>query len=569
MAAYTSNQAGAWGTAAVWTPNGVPGDGDTITILHAITDNADRTIGTGAGIAMNISVGGSLEHVTPGAPTTVTFTIKGNVLVIGDWLAGDSDTPYGSATDDLIISITGAFTFQLILAASKFLFYGNPAFNEADDLDRTTTAAGITGGVTVEFALTDDLGLRAGGGDQLVIAPNTNGRGDAEIMTVTAYNSGTKTVTVGVAPTNDHVSGARIMNVTRNIRFESSASGTKRGSIWCNYAGTSVEQIFDHCEFRYMGNSATELGPLYCSGDSLYVSFTDCAFHENRYGFYGISGNKYLYETGDRLNYTRCNMGVGDDQFLYLDNWGSANLDDCWFVGDWLVKAVGHRARVTAKDSVFDGMHCLSWPTTGFGVYEYEFTECTFKRIDSTNKPFNTVSLPAPLMYRCFFDNCLMDSSMDTIVRQQEKLPDGVAWVNVLHRNQVEGSNEFLRGNGTIYRETTVTYSGEGASLKFDPSDASNPLRYTFYTPVQGGVQVKAKCYARKDSSYGSSNRPTMKVRGLGLAEATDTMSDVDDTWELIECLITPSRSGHLEVELWTQANAGLAYFDTFHVVAQ
>ncbi len=33
---YTSNQSGDWTTTTVWTPNGTPGSGDTVSIGHAV-----------------------------------------------------------------------------------------------------------------------------------------------------------------------------------------------------------------------------------------------------------------------------------------------------------------------------------------------------------------------------------------------------------------------------------------------------------------------------------------------------------------------------------------------------
>jgi hypothetical protein len=43
--AYTSNQPGNWSSASVWTPNGVPGAGDTVVVKHAIAVDSNRTIG--------------------------------------------------------------------------------------------------------------------------------------------------------------------------------------------------------------------------------------------------------------------------------------------------------------------------------------------------------------------------------------------------------------------------------------------------------------------------------------------------------------------------------------------
>ena len=46
MTAYATNQAGNWDTAAIWTPNGTPGNGDTVSVDHAVTVDSDTIIGT-------------------------------------------------------------------------------------------------------------------------------------------------------------------------------------------------------------------------------------------------------------------------------------------------------------------------------------------------------------------------------------------------------------------------------------------------------------------------------------------------------------------------------------------
>lgn len=46
LTAYVTNAAGNWSTTTIWTPNGTPGDGDTVTISHAVTMDQNTTIGT-------------------------------------------------------------------------------------------------------------------------------------------------------------------------------------------------------------------------------------------------------------------------------------------------------------------------------------------------------------------------------------------------------------------------------------------------------------------------------------------------------------------------------------------
>lgn len=564
MVAYASAAAGAWGTGTNWNPVGVPGAGDTVTITHAMTDNATRSIGGGVGNAIQI-LAGSLTHIAPGA--AVTFTINGNVLIVaGFWAAGTSGVAYGGASDSL--SIQWAGNWGVNLASNSYLaFYGNPAWNEASDLDRTTTSSSLTGGVTTSFTLTDDLGLRAGGGDVLVLASDSNGWLSTDLVTTSAYNSGTKTVTLTAAPTNNHASGTRIMNMSRNIEFRSSTT-TRRGFIQSSNAGTPPQSVFDHCSFRYLGNASTQVAGIYVTSAAAYFSFIDCAFFQNRQAMNLIAFNRYTGHDYRTFTIERCNFGLNDNMMLKLDNYEDLYFSDCWCIGEHVMREEGEFQRSEWHDCVFDSIYAISWPTGARGRNVHTFRDCTFNRIDTTNKAFDTASQTQGANYQLLMENCEEDASTATLIKSQALLIES-AYLNILHRDQTDGENEIQKGNGTIYVDTSVHYASEGGSLKFDPSSATWPLKHTFGAPVAAGQQVKVKVYARKDSSYGSSNRPTLKVRGAGIAEVTDTMSDVDDTWELLECLVTPAMTGMLECELWTQAAAGLAWFDGFHVERQ
>lgn len=96
--AYTSNQAGNWATAAIWTPNGVPGAGDTVTIGHAVAVTANTTIGDGS-------------------DSTVLTCITGKITVTGAALTIRGRGTWGGVSDLLVLVVqnAGATPGQLIL----------------------------------------------------------------------------------------------------------------------------------------------------------------------------------------------------------------------------------------------------------------------------------------------------------------------------------------------------------------------------------------------------------------------------------------------------------------------
>lgn len=74
---YTANSSGNWTTSTIWTPNGVPGVGDTININgNTVTVISDTIIGTsGSSTTVAVTLGTGTIHVTGGN----TIHLRGNV----------------------------------------------------------------------------------------------------------------------------------------------------------------------------------------------------------------------------------------------------------------------------------------------------------------------------------------------------------------------------------------------------------------------------------------------------------------------------------------------------------
>jgi hypothetical protein len=560
LVAYASAANGAWSTAGSWAPVGVPGAGDTVSISHLILDNVNRTIGTGAGTAITIVAGGILLHTAPGGGAKVTFTIQGNVLLYGTWGTG---TPYSSTPgDELEIDCTLANGYCYIYPSGLLNFHGWEGFNEASDLDRTTTNTVITGGVSNTVTLLVDLGLRAGGGDELVLAGDIPTGGEA--VTTTAYNPGTKVVTIAGTFANNHAAGTRIMNCTRQVRFKSSLGGTNFYFRSLLTPGTGGQQsLLDHVEFNGCGGNIP--GTFYNASAGIWVLLEDC-------GFINCRGVSYLLGIANEFDYDeetfllqRCNIGMSVDWDHYSSYVTRVDGEDCWYIGAPVIWECLYWSSFFHRDCVFDSADRFIY-VWRVGPHKIRLTDCTLRQVSAVNKMVDTsrvVGTSEPL--DLVLDHCLMDSSFDTLVLQQDRL-SSEGRVVVLHRNQVANVNEILYTFGTIYLDVNVTYAGQGASLRFDPTNATYALKHIFYVPAQANKAVKAKVWARKDSTHAAFTRPTIKMRGTGFSEQTDMMSDVDDTWELIEVTATPTKNSMLEIELWTKSAAGLAYFDAFAV---
>ena len=84
MAAFTSTQAGPWNDSATWGGGGVPGDGDTATIDHAVSVTANQTVGdgtTGGGDSFSSVI---VEDGPLTIEEDIVFTIKGDLRATHD-----------------------------------------------------------------------------------------------------------------------------------------------------------------------------------------------------------------------------------------------------------------------------------------------------------------------------------------------------------------------------------------------------------------------------------------------------------------------------------------------------
>jgi len=90
---------------------------------------------------------------------------------------------------------------------------------------------------------------------------------------------------------------------------------------------------------------------------------------------------------------------------------------------------------------------------------------------------------------------------------------------------------EIYTGAGNLYRDNT-TYKTGATALRTEPTDANEPIQAIWQIFAPTGELVVVSGYLRKDTNYGSTNRPTVTLSGLGITASTYTLTDVDDTWE-------------------------------------
>jgi hypothetical protein len=123
---------------------------------------------------------------------------------------------------------------------------------------------------------------------------------------------------------------------------------------------------------------------------------------------------------------------------------------------------------------------------------------------------------------------------------------------------------------GLLTRETTV-YRTASPSGKVALNQSVYAFPVNFEIPCAAGVPITISAYLRKNSSYGSSTRPTMRLKWVtGTAGAyvwnqhDEVMSDTDDSFVQVSYQVTPAIQGVVKVDLLFQSlNSGaIGYFD-------
>ena len=88
---------------------------------------------------------------------------------------------------------------------------------------------------------------------------------------------------------------------------------------------------------------------------------------------------------------------------------------------------------------------------------------------------------------------------------------------------------------------------------------------YEALVPVDA-VPTTISVYGRYNSSYGTP-LPKLEVLGIqGVSDQSDIMTGAADQWEQMSVTFTPTSAGVVRVRLWSQDEAGNAFFDDYRV---
>ena len=145
MTDYVSNQNGWADVATNWTPNGIPGSGDTISVGHIIGIRNNLSLGTdtsGTTSAITITSGGKLKWGDPdneigggaspvNASWTLTLTGRIDIQTGGEWEIGNSTYEIPSSYVATVDFSSGSYSFENIIRGTITL-YGASDYHMGD-----------------------------------------------------------------------------------------------------------------------------------------------------------------------------------------------------------------------------------------------------------------------------------------------------------------------------------------------------------------------------------------------------------------------------------------------------
>lgn len=525
-----------------------------------ITVDTSLAIGTAAIAGLSLSRGGTLTW-GDSQSASYTLTITNNIRMASSevgqntFVMGSAEHPLTKDYIQKLIFVNSAANNESVFFLSDNYFayyganqtppnvsiYGNYQFNQnALSNYKSTLASTVSlGGTSIVFA--EDLGLRVGGGDRLILgSTGTTGRG-AEIVTTSAYDAGTKTATIG-ATTYEHKEGAYVRLLSCNAVIESSSS-TYTTTLFSGTpsAGTFRTHLeLSHVEF-YL-----------CSGISLSQQPDTVSVFE------------YLRATGlsGGVGFAKCTM-------LNCSLAGGASVTmsgvKCKFIDPYFVDLLTTSSPlytgadlIEVEDGYLDGFY-ISMYTGGirnkltntrifassYGANPGQISSgCVLENVifGSPTKNTSPDVDPGSLFTDTLYYNCALNSDTQVSTTSPPNMTEGAS-IRFQLFNQTANDHRIYQPEGIIQTSgaslsDTTTRTPGAYCLKFSPFTAHDNstafLSWTQKKTIKANQSVVIQGYMRKNSSWGSTNRPSVYLESAdGVIDTSVTMTDVDDTWEL------------------------------------
>ena len=563
----------------------VCGNGTTAGTFNAVTVTQDQdiTLASDGSVdkgALYIAKGGTFNASTAASRT---LTLSGNLIGESSLYGGTEglDIDFSGTTNvyTLVFHLASDRQYGIINNSSDYSWRtsivhwnrrslkGNYAYNmstaptDAAPLGYHATLAVQANAGTSTLVLDSDMGLRAGGGDKLWLM-STNAAGQYRLVTTTAYDAGTKTVTISGTLLYTHLVGNHVLNLTRNVRIVSDNASYgyvmyDNGAtpyLGVNFSPTLHNEYVEHWNFA--GGQHNFLNV--CDSE---FSWVGCTFWRNTLSAYGFSLG--YSQTSSGLSYAKhcCFFGnvltVGSPPTTGLNaNWlwlCASSYHSQPSLSTWkniYIENPGTYGLLLGNFSYIENIYIWGCTNTFYlyGVGEY----CVVKNLVDGSPIVNSSPMflnYATYFYDIFFPNCLRSSVTNLFYPNQTDLLNAAAKSsdpnipNTMFKftdfNGLTGYHIIYTplGNfevtGAAMPDTLTRTTGQFA-YKMSPLNTGLPMFMKIKKAVAASQAIVLQGYMRKNANYGSLTLPAVKLYSDdGAINASVTMTNVNDSWRL------------------------------------
>ena len=554
MASFTTVQSGDWDDPATWgeaTDYPSVNTGDTVTINNGydVTYNIDNSsgnaiayiniTGTGSSLIMDDTMDTYLKMAQTSSNENIDMSGDTNFLI------GTSGSPLSSSyTCTIEGSSLAANGYGIINNTNNGLvaWYGA----EKTHKGLTTSLISASGTSFTMSSVPADWAAD----DELAILPTGNTYSETDYVSITSIVSNTVNID---ATTYSHLSGAIVLNLTRNIILKGGATAPKNG-----LGGGNSSFILEYVRIQDIRSSnSTSEGALACANQGIEdrdYSMTGLVVTDNMSaGMVGANGTG----THEKSIFINNYSGVHGQ-----NDWGYYKFNDCFFVDNNVdglsseSRGAGQVSNSVICGNADDGMVAVrgTWLLLNTQIYannDYgldiesclvEAHGCLFGESDIGTQRNGDADLNHYQGGILRSNDCKFSSLDEWDVSSHNGQ-------TAVHSNyqQTEDNYKCLfltRGQDMVtIEDDTTTYRTTSPSLKFANGAYLGDAYHKIPIKVDSGDVVSASVYGKKSSSTGWEHNPTCRMIGCGIDDS-DTFDDADVNWNQKTLSGTASRGG-------------------------
>jgi hypothetical protein len=618
MATITSAQTGNWSATSTWVGGVVPGVGDAAVIAagHVVTtDAALITVGDLTNTALQIA-GGRLKF---SRMMSTTLKVRGGLMKNN---VANSVFDMGTPSDPIPVGVmatlllgdgaTANAQFNVNWGVTNTTATGDEwHMNGAPKAVKcrlvSTTAAGASS-ITVDdvagwqvgdrIAITSDLSI-----NWTSIQPQRESRFISGPITGT----GPYTVPLNTPLTYGHTAQARVVNLTRNVRFGVATPTRYFGECTISPRNnTGAPFSMNYAEISLGCSNVNRGGFQVASGTMTYaqklaVAVTGCVWHD------------YTFDASPGSDQTTA--GSSSRMLTYDLNPGISAKNNVFYVRQPFISAssgillgTGGNFGGTLEGNVYIGLDVgirvngraygtkilreefytySGFNDGGAALFACDVSSCEFQgcsgiasfgismEIRGSVHNLYTTNGPKVVEAGTWIDATLISPTMnaaalsrgDDMVGSMAAILGGKVKMIAINGDR---SDSRYWADGTIGNTTNELVLRSPKNLKFRVGTVGNagnqtisnvPAKFVFTVRLKAGVTYTFRPAIRMTAAYGTTVLPSITYDGLGTL-LTDTAAATVDVWQTLPRTITPTTTGTLTITYSFQSTGGAVYFD-------